>query len=104
MESRQAKEAMIAMKSAQAGQTLNATRSTPGEQNMQVELRGTASAPANKMTLAKDCPVYEKADTKSKLLGKKKAGSSFTAKADANWVSFQLKDQRTVFVPKNGFN
>lgn len=102
LESREAKEALLAVKSAQAGATLAGTRTVNGEQNMKVEMRGPASV-SPKMTMSKECGVYEKPDGKSKMLGKKKAGTVVSGRLSGDFVGFSLRDGRTVFIPKNCF-
>jgi hypothetical protein len=74
---------------------------------MQVSLRDSttvaSSSVSSRMTLAKDCRVYEKPDGKAKVLGMKKAGSAFSGQDAGGWVSFRTKDARTVYLPKGCF-
>ncbi len=71
-----------------------------GEQHMKVKPRAPASA---KMTMSKECGVFEKADAESKMLGKKKAGTVLNGRVSGDWVGYTLKDQRVVYVQKSCF-
>jgi chromosome segregation ATPase len=73
------------------------------QMNREAAVPHRSAASANHYTLSKECSVYEKPDMASKVLGKKKAGSSFSGEASGEFVGFRLKDHRTVYVSKSCF-
>lgn len=106
IESRAAQEAIQKIKQAEVDQRLQRAPadSGAGSGNMQVSLHGGgAQLASSRMTLSKDCRVYERPDGKSKVLGVKRAGSALSGQTGTNWVAFKTKDARTLYMPKGCF-
>jgi chromosome segregation ATPase len=63
--------------------------------------RRTASSADGRVTLSRECRVFEMPNGKSKVLGRLKAGASVPGAAvNANWVSITARDKRTGYIAK----
>jgi hypothetical protein len=55
------------------------------------------------MTVLHDCQAFDKPDIGARVLGKKRAGSSFYGKINGDWVSFTTRSKREVYLAKECF-
>ncbi len=101
MESRSAKEALLRMKQAEVSQSLARSPSSDTA-NMKVAMRPSIAS-SSKMTLARDCRVYDKPGAAGKVIGSKKAGSSVQPHSSGAWIGFKTKKAGTVYLSKGCF-
>lgn len=97
---RESEEARLKMDQAKAEQSLNRAMAASDTAPLHVQMQNKSS----KMTLNKDCRVYDQSGGKGALLGMKKSGSTvWNGKVSGDWVSFPLKAGRTGWVAKSCF-
>ena len=101
LRSRETKEALLKMDYTKARGEVSRSVASTKPNPVQVQLRPVLASARHTMT--RDCRVFEKPDTSSKVIGVKKAGSKLTGAKGKAWVAIPLKANKKAYVPKGCF-